>query len=87
MASRIQKRINIKVWLQDTECFHFVFKIDKLPSESAYQALDDLYTPQRPTMEELQAGKIVKKIVSASSIFLNTGQILESYVVTVVPWW
>jgi len=35
--------------------------IDRLPSESAYQALDDLYAqPARPTMEDLHAGRVAK---------------------------
>ena len=38
-----------------------LFQIDRLPSESAYQALDDLYAqPARPTMEDLHAGRVAK---------------------------
>ena len=61
------------------------FQIDKLPSETAYQNLDDLYSqPARPTMEELHGGKVAKPAAVAVSqtSYLDFTQFIDSFGLT-----
>ena len=49
-------------------------QIDKLPAESAYQNMDEMFDPNgggptRPTMEELRKGRINKSLAKVSDVY------------------